>query len=688
MTEDSKLTKLIKLVEHRLMRFVHGFSSGNCLRNPWCLLIALALYLSAMHNSVQAQQLSFNLFTTAGDQLELKPGSSTATVVCFLGTECPMARGYATQLNRLHSTFASRGVRLIGVMSNRQDSVEDIARYADDLSITFPLVHDVGGQVADRYGAKRTPEVFLLDAELKLRYHGRVDDQLAPGVARNSATREDLRIAIEELLAGKPISIPATKPLGCFIGRAPSEPPATSTAGQVTYSKQVARVLQRHCVECHRPGEIGPFAMDNYDEIVGWAETMLETVEQGRMPPWHADPQFGNFSNARSMPEADKQILRDWIAAGLPQGLAADLPPEPTWVEGWNLTRPPDLVVDMRARPFTVPKDGVVEYQYFVADPGLKQDTWVTAAQVIPGARSVVHHAIVFVRPPDGAEFRGIGWLTAYVPGQRVSQLPPGRARKIPAGSKFVFQMHYTPNGVEQDDITKVGLLLGEQEQVTHEVFTTLAIDQEFEIPPGEANFSVRAKTIRLPTNGELLAITPHMHVRGKSFRLFDAQRASDTILSVPQYDFNWQHTYQLVQPLALDAFEQGLEFEAVFDNSTNNPFNPDPTETVTWGDQTWEEMAVAFFEVARPLKAAQSTSSDSSTDSVQAALQQKTKDIKIEKYVQRVFAALDANDDGQIKKAEADIVVRHLHFDLWDLNGDNVATLTEVQQAAQRLYQ
>lgn len=687
MTGNGTLTQIAKLNELCMTKLKHLRSCGIQLRNMLIFLIALMLGLNATYNSLEASQLSFSLATIAGDAVELKPGSSTASVVCFLGTECPMARGYASQLNRLHDTFAARGVRLIGVMSNRQDSSADIARYASELNIVFPLVHDVSGEVADRYGAKRTPEVFLLDTELKLRYHGRIDDQLAPGVARSSATREDLRIAIEELLAGKPISIPATKPLGCFIGRAPTEPAVTAIDSPVTYSKQVARVLQQHCIECHRTGEIGPFAMDSYDEIVGWADTMLETVEQGRMPPWHADPQFGNFANARSMPEADKQVLRDWIAAGLPQGLDSDLPPEPIWVEGWNLPRAPDMVVEMRARPFTVPKDGVVEYQYFVADPGLEQDTWVTAAQVIPGARSVVHHAIVFVRPPDGAEFRGIGWLSAYVPGQRVSELPPGRARKIPAGSKFVFQMHYTPNGVEQADITKVGLLFGEKEQVTHEVFTTLAIDQEFEIPPGEASFAIRAKTIGLPTNGELLAITPHMHVRGKSFRLFDAQRTSETILNVPHYDFNWQHTYQLVKPLALDTFEQGLEFEAVFDNSTNNPFNPDPTETVTWGDQTWEEMAVAFFEVSRPLNAASTTTTSSSTGSEQATQQQKQRESKIEAYVQRVFAALDANGDGQIKKAEADIVVRHLHFDLWDLNADNVATLTEVQRAAQSLY-
>ncbi len=606
-----------------------------------------------------------------------------------------MARGYAVQLNLLHEEFAKQGVHLVGVMSNRQDSAADIARYASELNIVFPLVHDLENRVADRYGANRTPEVFLLDAQLKLRYHGRIDDQLAPGVARATATRQDLRIAIEELLAGKPVSIPATTALGCIIGRVASarlseqatEDPHSSLANEITYTNQVARVLQRHCIECHRAGEIGPFAMDSYDEVVGWAETMLETVEQGRMPPWHADPEFGHFVNERSMPEADQQVLRDWIAGGLQRGPESDLPTLPKWIEDWNLPQPPDVVVDMRARPFTVPKDGIVEYQYFVADPGFEQDTWVTAAQVIPGARGVVHHAIVFVRPPDGSEFRGIGWLSAYVPGQRVHELPPGRARKIPAGSKFVFQMHYTPNGMEQTDVTKVGLLLGRAEEVTHEVFTVMAIDQEFEIPPGVANHAVLARTESLPADGELLAITPHMHVRGKSFRLFNEGQPAQVLLNVPSYDFNWQHTYQLEQPLALDAFSKGLAFEATFDNSTNNPFNPDPTETVTWGDQTWEEMAVAFFEVARPLKTTATPAHSTTADTTEVAGRQQLRAAKIAAYISRVFSELDANGDGQINKSEADIVVRHMHFGLWDLDHNNIATGQEVQRVAEGLF-
>lgn len=667
----------------------------------WLAIILVGWYLVGHPNPAVAQHLSFRLPTSDGKQVQVVAGHSPITVICFLGTECPMARSYASKLNGLQSEFADQGVKIIGVMSNRQDSAEDIQAYVRELQVTFDVVHDAENEVADKFGATRTPEVFLLDDQLKTRYHGRIDDQLSPGVVRSQATRQDLRIAIEQVLAGKPVTVRETRALGCIIGR---QPPTSVSAGvtmtvphvseaSVTFSNQVARVLRKHCVDCHRAGEIGPFAMDSYEEVVGWAETMLETVDQGRMPPWHADPSVGAFANQRLMPDADKEILRQWIADGLPEGDPAELPPPQEFIDGWQLPREPDLVVEMRERAFSVPRDGVIEYQYFVADPGFEEDRWVTAAQVIPGSRSVVHHAIVFVRPPDGASFKGIGWLTAYVPGQRISALPPGRARRIPAGSKLVFQMHYTPNGVSQQDVSKVGLLFGDDSEITHEVSTLLAIDQEFEIPPGAAEYTVEAKTRSLPANGELLAITPHMHFRGKAFELFavlashqsDAnhERTSTPLLRVPRYDFNWQHTYQLEEPLPLSRLES-LEFKATFDNSADNPFNPDPSVAVTWGDQTFEEMAVAFFEVAEP-RHKSALPSDVANPSPQVTAEKRTR--QIDRYIAKVLQQMDANADGIIRKSEADIVVRHMTFDLWDQNQDGLVTQDELRRVADERF-
>ncbi len=633
-----------------------------------------------------AQQLAFDLPSVAG-RLSVAPDQAAATVVCFLGTECPMARSYAPLLNEMQQAYRAQNVRIVGVFSNRQDSLSELASYVEDLQVSFEVAHDVGNVVADRYAATRTPEAFLLDRQLKLRYHGRIDDRLSPGVTRSAASRQDLREALDSLLAGKPVAIPETKALGCVIGKVRS-PATTAIDMGVTYCSDIAAILQRNCVECHRAGEIGPFAMQEYGEVVGWAETMLETIENGRMPPWHAAPGNAPLANARHMSEEDKQLFAQWVAAGLPKGDERELPPPLEFTAGWQLERVPDRVVAMRERPFIVPKDGTVEYQYFVVDLDLEQDVWISAAQVIPGSRAAVHHAAVFVRPPDGSAFRGIGWLTAYVPGQRIRPLPPGRARKIPAGSKLVFQMHYTPVGVEQSDITRVGLLFADPASVTHEVYTTVGIDQDFEIPPHNEEYLVQAKVNRLPADGQVLAVTPHMHFRGKSFELFAGEQRQ-TLLSVPNYDFNWQHTYEFADPLNVDQLDS-LSFEMSFDNSASNPFNPDDSQWVTWGDQTWEEMAVAFFEVSEPLvkssaiggQPGQSPASQTPAADANDARQQ-----NIEHYIADVLRELDQNADGVIRRRETSIVLRRWNFEFWDTNGDDSITVEELRTKAERLY-
>ncbi len=676
------------------------------------LMVLLTIATGSCH--VAAQQFAFEK-QDSPSSISVQPGVRELTAVCFIGTQCPMVRSYVTELNSLQADYKVRGVQIVGVFSNLQDSIDDITRFIDELKVEFPVVHDSGNIIADQYAATRTPEVFLLDRELQLRYHGRINDKYAPGVARGKATREDLRLAIEQSLAGQTVTEPETIALGCIIGRVPEnlqkqpsvlpsktavqptdgDPLATRTrddepaksAATVTYSKDIVRVLQRNCIECHRAGEIGPFAMDSYSEVVGWAETMLETIENERMPPWHADPQFGEFVNARYMPEDDKQLFRDWIAGGFAQGLESDLPPPLDYVDGWRLPREPDMVVEMRDRPFIVPKDGVVEYQYFVADLGLTEDKWVAAAQVIPGSASVVHHAIAFIRPPDGSRFRGVGWLSAYVPGQRSQTFPPGRARRVPAGSKLVFQMHYTPTGKEQADITKAGLIFVPESEVTHEVFTLVGIDQEFEIPPNEEEHLVRAEVPWLPDGGELLAVTPHMHYRGKSFKLFSGPYQDDVLLNVPRYDFNWQHTYQFSVPLALNKLQK-LSFDATFDNSNANPFNPNPNDWVTWGDQTWEEMAVAFFEVSEPRQSTQTASEVDSKRTISELQVSDERQDKIDAYVAKMMTTLDTNSDGKIHRSETGILMRRWdRFERWDANGDWVLERDELINVAKGLF-
>ena len=608
--------------------------------------------------------------------------NTPTTIVAFLGTECPLAKLYAVRLNELARQFEGQ-LTILGINSNRQDSITEMAAFSRRHGLQYPMLKDVGAKLADQLGAQRTPEVFLLDRNRRICYRGRIDDQYGVGYARNAPTRHDLQVALEELLDGKEVSMPRTEPVGCFIGRPRKSPPT----GNVSYAKHIAKILQSHCVECHREGQIAPFALTDYEEVVGWADTIREVIEAGRMPPWHAGPEHGSFANDRSLPAEDKSQLIQWIENGMPKGDNKDLPERRTFTEGWSLERSPDQIVEMGTKPFDVPAEGVVDYQYFVVNPQFKEDKWVSAAEVIPGNRSVVHHAIVFVRPPEGERQDGIGWLTAYVPGQTVMQLPVGMARKIPKGSQLVFQIHYTPIGSKAEDVTKIGLIFAEASSIHTEVQTRLAINRDFEIPPGIDNYEVSMSINSFPPKSKLWAIAPHMHYRGKSFEVVaDTKSTAKTLLHVPNYDFNWQHAYVLAQPLPLEGVS--IRAKAVFDNSENNLVNPDPLATVRWGDQTWEEMAMAYLAILVPRELGQKRIVRQNKSLVterrgKRLLTIAEREERAHEIAQQFFAKMDANRDGVIAKSEASQSFRAFAWRHFDVNEDGELDRTEVLRQA-----
>jgi peroxiredoxin len=602
-------------------------------------------------------------------------------VVCFLGTECPLAQLYAPRLQRLHNEFAQRGVQFVGVNSNSQDSPADIQKNVDQLRITFPIVKDARQVWARKFAAKRTPQVFVLDAANRIRYRGRIDDQYEPGISRTEPTRHHLREALEALVADREVPVARTEPVGCLITLVDQPRPAGDPSAAVTFTRDVAPILNQHCVECHRAGEIGPFALTDYGEVVGWADMILEVVKQNRMPPWHADPRYGKFVGARHVPAEARGMLAAWVEQGMPRGSQQDLPPTREWPTGWHLPDPPDLELNMRDHPFTVPAEGTVEYQYFVVDPKWEEDRWVRAAQVVPGDASVVHHAIVFVRPPDGSDTDGIGWLGGYVPGQRTGALPPGHARRIPARSKLVFQMHYTPNGHKAYDATKVGIWFRDADEITHEVATRVALNHHFEIPPGTSDFRVQLRLDGFDRDWRLLGAMPHMHLRGKSFRL-EARRGErrETLLRVPDYDFNWQHWYQFESPLALGDID-ALEMNVHFDNSDRNPTNPAPGDYVTWGDQTWQEMAIAFLDIARPRGRPAAAPKAHTAGPGERARRRD----RIAAEVKRFLADLDKDGDGVVERDETPDAFRRFGFREFDSNGDGRLERDEIEAAAAR---
>jgi peroxiredoxin/mono/diheme cytochrome c family protein len=565
-------------------------------------------------------------------------------VLAFLGVECPLAKLYGPRLAKLAAEFESKGVTFIGIDSNSQDSITELAAYARTHQIAFPLLKDPGNRVADQFGARRTPEVFVLDAERRVRYWGRIDDQYGVGFVRDEPKRHDLRLAIEELLASKSVSVAETAAPGCHIGRVQT-PKADAS---VTYSNQIARLLEKRCVECHRPGEIAPFSLTRYDEVSGWAETIAEVVAEGRMPPWHADPKYGHFVGDRRLSGEEKRLIRQWVADGAPEGNRADLLKSREYLaSGWQLPRQPDLVVPMSEKPFAVPAEGTVKYQFFTADPGLTEDKWIQAAEVRPGNRAVVHHVLVFARNGKlGERFEEggtQGFLAAYVPGLRAAPYPSGMAKRIPAGSKLIFQVHYTPNGSPQLDLSELGLVFADSDTIRYEVRTSSAVRRQLAIPPGDANYAVDAQSPTAPVDVKLLAMMPHMHLRGKAFR-YEAiypDGRKETLLDVPHYDFNWQTAYRLTDPKELPAGTR-VEATARYDNSEQNLNNPDPTITVRWGSQTWEEMMIGYFDIALPRELAdRKLTRDGKSASERGAI------------LQKLLANLDANRDGKLSRDE-----------------------------------
>jgi peroxiredoxin len=567
--------------------------------------VALGLLALAAGNSFRADSTSakkvgnFTLKDPADKAVSFADfKAKKAVVVVFIGTECPINNAYMPRLAELSKEYADKGVQFLAINSNCQDTPARIAGHAKEHGITFPVLKDTGNVVADQFGAKRTSEAFLLGPDGTILYQGRIDDQFGVNYKRPAPTRRDLAEALDEVLAGKAVSKATTEVAGCLIARA-TKPRAEGT---ITYGKHVAGILQKNCQGCHRPGQVGPMSLLTYEDALSWSDTIKEVVSEGRMPPWHADPHFGKFSNDRSLSKEDRDTLLGWIEQGCPKGDLKDAPPPKEYAKGWVIGKP-DAVFTMEEE-FTVPAraDGGIKYQIFAVPTKFDQDVWVQAAEAKPGNRAVVHHIIAFVMKKGEKRERGHedgignGFLVGYAPGDMPAVYPPGTAKKIPKDALLVFQMHYTPNGVEQNDRSSVGLIFA-KEPPQREAHTRAIAQRDFVLPPGDNNHEVKSVTT-FKKDAELLSFMPHMHLRGKDFKyeaVFPDGKA-ETLLRVPRYDFGWQSNYRLETPLRLPAGTR-IECTAHFDNSKDNPNNPDPKQAVTWGEQTWEEMMIGFVD-------------------------------------------------------------------------------------------
>jgi hypothetical protein len=410
--------------------------------------------------------------------------------------------------------------------------------------------------------------------------------------------------------------------LGLLFAHGFESPSTVDSPHAPTFYRDVLPILQNHCQSCHRPGEIAPMPLVSFEQTRPLAKTIAHAVQTKMMPPWFADPRFGHFSNDPSLSQQQIETISDWASSGAPAGNSSDAPAPPKWTAGWNIPQP-DRVVKMHS-PVKIPAEGEIEYTYEIVPTHFAEDRWVQMSEFRPGSPAHVHHAVVYIRPRDSSWLRHapVGepftastlsdpaerrqahettsdLLLVYAPGSSPDEWPDGMAKFVPAGSDLVFQMHYTTNGTADLDQTSIGLLFAKQPP-TKRVITLQLNNHALIIPPGADDFRVQVQGT-LAHEATLLSLFPHMHLRGKRFEydIVHDDGSVEVLLRV-NYHFHWQLSYKLAQPGVLKA---GTKLRAIawYDNSKNNPHNPDPTKVVTWGDQTSDEMMVGFFDVAVP---------------------------------------------------------------------------------------
>jgi hypothetical protein len=388
--------------------------------------------------------------------------------------------------------------------------------------------------------------------------------------------------------------------------------PSTAAEGTPTFTRDVAPILYKACVECHRPTMFAPMSLTTYEDARPWLRSIKQRVSARTMPPWGSDMPHGVFKNDPRLSDKEVETIVSWIDGGAPKGDMKDMPKLPEFVEGWTIGKP-DAVFTM-AEDFTIPASGAIEYQYIRIPVNLPEDRWFQAIEIKPGARAQVHHVIAFTQPSDQPTRPGgalgptnIGGVTPNKPGV---VFPPGVARLLRGHHDIILQMHYTTNGKEATDRTQVGLIFA-KEPPKKVAGGGMVLQPRFVIPAYDGNAEVRGTT-EIKQDTLVTNLTPHMHVRGKDM-LYIAHYADgrdETLLSVPKYDFNWQITYELAEPKLLPTGTK-VEVIAHYDNSTANKYNPDPSKDVKWGDQTWEEMMIGFWGTIAEMPAKAPTQPD-----------------------------------------------------------------------------
>ncbi len=519
---------------------------------------------------------------------------SRGTVVMFATVDCPIASRYLPRFGELAQEFTASGFRFLVAYPGHADALVEAAAQQVEAAPAATFAKDFDGKLARALGAERTATAVVLDATHSVVYRGRIDSQYRYAGTAPLPGRADLRLALEDLVAGRPVAVPSTPIEGCRINAAPVASSIAAQAAAPTFARDIAPLLQQHCQDCHHPGGAGPFALTTLAECRAHLEMIGEVVEQQRMPPWYGSRKHGDFVNVRGLTDAERQAIVAWIAAGAPAGNASDAPPDRSWpAVGWRIGEP-DLVLKVPV-PIRLPADGYLAYKYFVLPCRFEADTWVEAIEIRPELPNALHHCNL-ARVQVGAPFSQDGFVTGQVPGGDAMVLDPGTAVRIPAGSALVLQAHYVTTGTAAVDHLRVGLRFP-RVPVDKELRVLICHDSRFTIPAGAPAHPVQARRT-VPVDARGIGLFVHMHLRGRDMKVTatGVDGTDDTLLVVPNYNFDWQQSYRW-EP-AGRPFAKGTKVTALahFDNSTSNPFNPDATVPVRFGQETVDEMMYAFL--------------------------------------------------------------------------------------------
>jgi mono/diheme cytochrome c family protein len=529
-----------------------------------------------------------------------------AVVAVFLSPECPISNQYIPELNRIYGA-RGEGVEFYGVVVDPALTREQVAKYAADFKLEFPLLFDPAGVLAAVCRPTHVPQAFVFDHQGALVYQGRIDDQFASvGRRRERASQHNLREAIEAAVAGRTPEVRQADAVGCRIE-------GFGATAEVTYARHIAPILYARCAGCHRPGEVAPFALLTYEDAAKRAEFLVDVTSSRLMPPWHARDEYARFRGDRRLSEREIQLIADWARGGVPRGADADMPAVPPFSEGWQLGEP-DLVLAMN-EAFHVKADGPDSFRFFVIPIDIPEDKVVAAVEFRPGNPRVVHHAILYLDrsgvamkrdladPEPGYEgfltggFRPAGSLGFWAPGYTPRFLPRGVGQRLARGTDLALQLHYHPSGREETDRSQVGIHFADK-PVERYVSGFAMSDFRVDIPPGEPRHKMHY-SFTTPVDIEIMDVTPHMHMIGREMKATATPPDGQSITLVwTDWNFNWQEQYLYREPVRLPAGTR-IDLEAWYDNSADNPYNPNqPPARVRLGEMTTDEMCICAFRL------------------------------------------------------------------------------------------